>query len=238
MLERVGADEWTEHGVTTTFIAVDDAANDAIPRVTDGCGFGWRFTYNRTAQSACPTGKSSRRSDRTKEKIVLAIGFDPYLLVRDTIGIVDIIARSSRSATGSGSKTFNPSGGNGLYALDDRGQQLYVTSCPVCALVYNDTQSLKADKITITVSFHSPDIHMPVSPPRPPAATRFTQSVYDTILIGTELNDVEFILPSRKNLDRVTAHKAVYGNREVLRGMSSYLDTREVSFIDWTCDTS
>ena len=91
---------------------------------------------------------------------------------------------------------------------------------------------------TVTVSFQSPDIHMPVSPQMPPAAARFTRSVYDTILIGTELNDLEFILPSRKKLDQVMAYKAVYGNREVLRGISSYLDTRETSFVDWNSAAS
>ncbi|KAL1735669.1 hypothetical protein EV714DRAFT_267810 [Schizophyllum commune] len=225
MLEPVGADKWTEHGVTTTFIATDDDTNDTNTKVTDGCGFGWRFTYTRTTQNIGPPGRSNRDSDTRLQRHVLAIGFDPNLLVRNAVGVVDIIVRSSRSVTGAGSKALDPSGGNSVYAFDDRGQQLYVTSCPVCDLVYNDIGALKADTITVTVSFQSPDIHMPVSLPMPPAAARFTRSVYDTILIGTELNDVEFILPSRKKLDQVMAYKAVYGNREVLRGISSYLDT-------------
>ncbi|KAL1701213.1 hypothetical protein EV121DRAFT_294482 [Schizophyllum commune] len=240
-LKRLGFEQWATHGQISVLPPSSVLANfkqptpqlaklaEDIAWLTDAHFFRLQvpgmsggvvvfFYLGQLAAHGKPAGWGGLRH-------VLAIGFDPNLLVRDAVGVVDIIVRSSRSVTGAGSKALDPSGGNSVYASDDRGQQLYVTSCPVCDLVYNDIGALKADTITVTVSFQSPDIHMPVSPQMPPAAARFTRSVYDTILIGTELNDVEFILPSRKKLDRVMAYKAVYGNREVLRGILTYLDT-------------
>ncbi|KAI5835777.1 hypothetical protein K523DRAFT_325661 [Schizophyllum commune Tattone D] len=224
LLLRCGSDEWSHHGVTTTFRVANLEEPDPNHRVTDGCGFGWRFTYVLTTQNIAPAA-SNATPDPATQRQLLSIGFDPYLLVRASVGIVDIVARSPQSLMRDASKTLGTLNGNTTTVLDDRGNTFRSETCPVCDFVYRDIRDLKADTITISVSFQSPDIRMPVLPPALPAAAKFTQRIYDTVLTGAEVNDVEFILPSRKSLDRVTAYGAVYGNREVLQGMSSYLDT-------------
>ncbi|KAL1748592.1 hypothetical protein HDZ31DRAFT_29305 [Schizophyllum fasciatum] len=228
MLQRISSDVWTSTGVATTFsFAVPDDFNVENPkeprRLTDSCGFGWRFAYWLKSQAI-----KGPNGELVSHRTVLEIGFDAYILNRSLLGIMDIVAQSPRASMAAASKSFDPSSTavttNGV--RDSRDNQLSsVAICPVCEFVYNEVHDLKGEIITIDISFQNPDIHIPLVSPVPSTAARFTKSICEATLAGVDINDVEFVLPARKRLDKVTALKAVYGNREVLQGVSPYLDT-------------
>ena len=212
LLQRCGSDEWSRHGITTTFRVANLDEPDPNHRVTDGCGFGWRFTYVLTTQNIAPAA-SNATPDPATQRQLLSIGFDPYLLVRASVGIVDIVARSSQSLMRDASKTLGTLNGNTTTVFDDRGNTFRSETCAVCDFVYRDIRDLKVDTITISVSFQSPEIRIPVLPPVLPAAVKFTQRIYDTVLTGAEVNDVEFIRADCSNHARSQQCTSRVGNR-------------------------
>ncbi|KAL1756402.1 hypothetical protein FB107DRAFT_273910 [Schizophyllum commune] len=223
MLKKTGPDRWTSKGAVTPFACVCSSPPPPVSRsswrLSDSCGFGWRFAH-----------VSYENRSESRSKYSLKVALDPYLIADAPLGNVKVIARSTHTATELGSivvgEVLLPHSQALFKVLDDADQRLETRMTIIGKFSYKELEQLQQAVITITVSFESPHIHLPVETQKrsPPSVKSVRKALCDAIS-GTEINDVEFVLPVWKNGSQIAGYDAVYGNREVLRGVSTYLDT-------------
>ncbi|KAL1658769.1 hypothetical protein GGF50DRAFT_120531 [Schizophyllum commune] len=223
MLKKSGPDRWTSKGVVTPLACVCSSPPPPVSRsswrLSDSCGFGWRFAH-----------VSYENRSESRSKYSLKVALDPYLIADAPLGNVKVIARSTHTATELGSivvgEVLLPHSQTLFKVLDDADQRLETRMTIIGKFCYRELEQLQQAVITITVSFESPHIHLPVeAQKRPPPSVKSVRKALCDAISGTEINDVEFVLPVWKNGSQIAGYDAVYGNREVLRGVSTYLDT-------------
>ncbi|KAL1748590.1 hypothetical protein HDZ31DRAFT_29083 [Schizophyllum fasciatum] len=216
-MQKIGDDQWTAEGVVSTFNV------DATQRLSDcdeseTCGIGWRFTIGTSTQdSASRRGASMEWSPN--ERPLVYVGFDPACLSGATgLGQAIVKVKSSTQETPLSVRVDLRS--NAVYNNRTGNFQF---GCDIGEFTYASVDALREATLVFTVSFSSPDVHLPVRP-LPSTATQSIVRSLAGAVSGADLNDVEFVLPSRKRDEEVTTYRAVYGNREALKGKSDYLD--------------
>ncbi|KAL1682627.1 hypothetical protein EV122DRAFT_203200, partial [Schizophyllum commune] len=217
-MEKVGDDQWTAEGVSSTFkISVTRKQNGR--QYTGSCGFGWRFTYGTLPRNSYSTNVPWTLGERP----TLYIGFDPFLLSNSSLGnvVVKTICTNSQAAQ---ENLFTASLST-KYSSYDHYAGAYIQGVELCTFTFDTVELLQTAIVTFSLSFSScPDVHLPVRLP-PSAAQQSILRSLGSAVSGADLNNVEFVVPSSKRNGSVIEYKAVYGNREALKGISDYLDT-------------
>ncbi|KAI5889779.1 uncharacterized protein SCHCODRAFT_02511537 [Schizophyllum commune H4-8] len=219
-MEKIGNDQWTAEGVSSAFkVSIPQKQTGRL--YTESCGFGWRFTYGTMPRNT--RFNNSNSTWRTGEQPTLYLGFDPYCLSGSNLGSVVVKTRCTNSQAAQDCLFTASLSTN--YSSYDNYAAAYIQGVETCTFTFDTVELLQTAIVTFSLSFSScPDVHLPVRPP--PSATQ--KSILRTLgsaVSGADLNDVEFVLPSFKRNGNAVEYKAVYGNREALKGVSDYLDT-------------
>ncbi|KAL1696161.1 hypothetical protein GGG16DRAFT_43618 [Schizophyllum commune] len=220
-MEKVGDDQWTAEGVSSTF-KISAARKQYGREYTESCGFGWRFTYG-TMQRNAYYEYSMSGSWNSGERPTLYLGFDPYRLISSSLGSVVVKTRCTNSEAAQ-ENLFTASLSTN-YSSYDNNSGGYIQGVETCAFTFETVELLQTAVVTFSLSFSScRDVHLPVRAP-PSATQKSILRSLGSAVSGADLNDVEFVLPSFKRNVTAVKYKAVYGNREALKGISDYLDT-------------
>ncbi|KAI5835773.1 hypothetical protein K523DRAFT_411217 [Schizophyllum commune Tattone D] len=217
-MEKVGDDQWTAEGVSSTF-KISATRKQNGRQYTGSCGFGWRFTYGTLPRNSYSTNVPWTLGERP----TLYIGFDPFLLSNSSLGnvVVKTICTNSQAPQ---ENLFTASLST-KYSSYDNYAGGYIHGVELCTFTFDTVELLQTAIVTFSLSFSScPDVHLPVRLP-PSAAQQSILRSLGSAVSGADLNNVEFVLPSSKRNGSVIGYKAVYGNREALKGISDYLDT-------------
>ncbi|KAL1718773.1 hypothetical protein EV715DRAFT_290925 [Schizophyllum commune] len=157
------------------------------------------------------------------ERPTLYLGFDPYRLSSSSLGSVVVKTRCTNSEAAQ-ENLFTASLSTNYSSYDDNSGG-YIQGVDTCAFTFETVELLQTAVVTFSLSFSScPDVHLPVRAP-PSATQKSILRSLGSAVSGADLNDVEFVLPSFKRNVTAVKYKAVYGNREALKGISDYLDT-------------
>lgn len=214
---KIDDDQWSPDGVVSTF-RLRYIHRQAGRFPSDSCGFGWRFVCGTVAPNGYATGAAQWSSG---EQVIFYVGFDSYLLKGSQLGKAIIQAKSSHTIKPLPSQRISLSNSASCYNSHTGS---YDPGVDLGQFTFDNARELEEVIITFTVSLESPDVHVPTHP-SPSTAARPIMRALTGAVSGAEMNDVEFVLPTSKRDGQAVEHKAVYGNREALKGVSDYLDT-------------
>ncbi|KAJ7474208.1 hypothetical protein FB451DRAFT_1248312 [Mycena latifolia] len=211
------AEEWAPTGVKTVFkLSLQDSTTNNTHRPTAlgaglqytvVCGFGWRFSFQVTQQTAPAVVVDD--AGNTIESFQLQLYFDPYLIRSAAYGVLTLATHVEHFIP-----VPQPTAAT-QYTLPSRSTS---DTLGLGVYVYPSNASVPFISITVTLP---PTLGLTLPHRLEP---QMEQALEET-LTGKELVDIKLYAFSRKGSNRVTNPLPLFAKTDLLLGFSDDLDT-------------